>query len=305
MQMKVLLVTPWENRWRVSLQRAFENKGHTVRWLTSDSNDEFVKQADIVLSMWADWNLVNIIKVFDGPIFTYVRSYEIYEEMINHVNWDRIKGVFYCSQEVFDMTNDRFKSQLKEKDQYIIPNWIDSEEWKFIDRSKGTKIAIVAQINFKKCFPLALQVMHFLPLQYSLHAIGQIQEPMFVYYINHICNEDGLKGRFFYHGEKKPEEVQDFFKDKHFILSTSIKEGNPMNILEAMACGLKPIVHNWPGAETQFPPQWRFNWVDEVKGIIEGDYNPSEYRKFIEDHHGMGNAETIVEIVTNERLHDV
>lgn len=295
--MKVLLITPWENRWRDSLEKAFRNKGHHVRWLSKDANDEFVKQADVVLSMWADWNLINIIKVFDGPIFTYVRSYEIYEEMINHVNWDRVKGVFYCSQEVFDMTNDRFKSQLKEKDQYVIPNWIDLNEWSFKNRVKGTKIAMVGHIHPRKNFPMALQIIHSLPDGYSLHVIGQVHDNMSLFYLDKLCTLNGLKNRVFYHGVKKPEEVQDFLNDKSFILSTSIKEGNPMNILEAMACGLKPIVHNWPGAETQFPPQWRFTWVDEVKQIINGGYNPHEYRKFIEDHHGMGNAETIVEII--------
>jgi hypothetical protein len=36
-------------------------------------------------------------------------------------------------------------------------------------------------------------------------------------------------------------------------LSTSLSEGNPNNVIEAMAKGIKPVVHAWPGAEDQFP----------------------------------------------------
>ena len=73
-----------------------------------------------------------------------------------------------------------------------------------------------------------------------------------------------------------------FLKDKNYILSTSITEGHPNNILEAMACGVKPLIHNYPHSRTQFKDSDIWDSVgDAMTNIFFGSYNSREYRNFV------------------------
>jgi hypothetical protein len=81
-----------------------------------------------------------------------------------------------------------------------------------------------------------------------------------------------------------------------YCLSTSISEGNPNNVIEAMAKGIKPIVHNWPGAEDQFPMSI-FNSVDEaVKLLTENTYESRMYRGSVESKFSLKNFEQVADI---------
>jgi hypothetical protein len=51
-----------------------------------------------------------------------------------------------------------------------------------------------------------------------------------------------------------------------------------------MACGLKPIVHNFPGAERLFPKEYLFNIAEQFcEHILAPAYEPAAYRRFVED----------------------
>ena len=86
---------------------------------------------------------------------------------------------------------------------------------------------------------------------------------------------------------KRYDNIQEFLKDKSFALCTSIVEGHPNALLEAMAVGIKPIVHNFPGALSLFPEKYIWNTIAEAVEMLNGDYNSVEYRGFIEDNYDM------------------
>jgi hypothetical protein len=57
-----------------------------------------------------------------------------------------------------------------------------------------------------------------------------------------------------------------------------------MGLLEAMACGLKPVIHNFPGAEEIFPSEFLFNISEEFcEQILSDTYEPKGYRRFVEE----------------------
>ena len=51
-----------------------------------------------------------------------------------------------------------------------------------------------------------------------------------------------------------------------------------------MACGLKPVIHNFPGAEQIFSSEYLFNISEEFcQQIISESYEPKRYRNFVEE----------------------
>ena len=102
---------------------------------------------------------------------------------------------------------------------------------------------------------------------------------------NHIIRE--LRAENSVVNLKRYEDVQGFLRDKSFALCTSVVEGHPNALLEAMAVGIKPIIHNFPGAKELFPPELVYNTPEEAIEILLGKYNAQEYRYYVEAHYDM------------------
>ena len=71
----------------------------------------------------------------------------------------------------------------------------------------------------------------------------------------------------------------------NYILCTSPAEGNPNNIIEGMACGIKPIIHKYLGYENQFPEECCYSRIDEIQNILTNKYDSSEYRNWVESYY--------------------
>ena len=60
--------------------------------------------------------------------------------------------------------------------------------------------------------------------------------------------------------------------------------------MEGMACGLKPVIHNFPGAECIFPQEFLFNISEGFcEQVLSGAYEPQRYRKFVEEKYSLKN----------------
>ena len=78
------------------------------------------------------------------------------------------------------------------------------------------------------------------------------------------------------------EDIPAWLDDKHFLLTTSVFESFGYGIAEAMAAGLKPLIHNFPGAARLYPSELTFNTVAQcVDAALSDDYAPAAYRRFV------------------------
>ncbi|MBZ4650626.1 glycosyltransferase, partial [Thermosipho sp. (in: thermotogales)] len=114
----------------------------------------------------------------------------------------------------------------------------------------------------------------------SVHIAGDFQDPTYEYYFNYFIKNTDLSENVKIYGWVK--DVNAFLEDKNYILSTSIHEGHPYNIAEAMARGLKPIIQNYAGSKTQWPNELIYNYIFEIPDLLSNNYKSNEYRKFVE-----------------------
>ena len=81
-----------------------------------------------------------------------------------------------------------------------------------------------------------------------------------------------------------------FLEDMNYAICFSKKETFSYAIAEGMCKGLKPIIHDFYGAEDIWDKKYIWDTIDEaIKMTINDDYNPYEYRKYITDKYSLNN----------------
>jgi FkbM family methyltransferase len=120
--------------------------------------------------------------------------------------------------------------------------------------------------------------------RYRLKVAGEFQDMRYAVYFRSILSKLELKENIKFFGHVK--DIPQWFEreDINYLLSTSIFESFGYNIAEAMAMGVRPLIHNFPGAEELWPIDCLFNTTDELIEMVRNDegYNSIAYRGFIE-----------------------
>ena len=144
------------------------------------------------------------------------------------------------------------------------------------------KIAMACYGNTKKNFPLAFQILAALPEEYQLHIATEWQDHRLKMYCEHIVHEMGLGQRVFWYPWQT--DLNEFYKGKDFYLSASIEESFHYSLAEAMAAGLKPVIHGWKSAHDWYDGKWIFRTVAEAVEMILAERKPQEYRDYAIEH---------------------
>lgn len=246
---------------------------------------------DKYLFMWCDEQTQEFINnnPKQGKYTVFVRRYEYYMGL-EKIDWSKVDAVIMVN----DFLAEGFERRIGIKP-HVIYNGVDPNKWTFKERSHGKNIAWVGFINQKKNLPLALQIMAALPKGYELHIAGETQDPQTWDYLHNFSIAEKIK--VVYHGHIPHSFMNKWLDDKHYILSTAISEGCPNHVIEAMAKGIKPVVHSWPGAKEQFR-DIVFNTIDEARAEIEyGYYQSKNYQGFVMNKFGLANYEKVKEII--------
>ncbi|HEX42770.1 MAG TPA: glycosyltransferase [Phycisphaerales bacterium] len=177
-----------------------------------------------------------------------------------------------------------------------VPNGVNLDKFRFTARDKGKNLAMIANLRMVKNPALALQCMqklHYIDPEYRLFVAGTIQDAALERYLRQMVRALDLEGVVVFEGYQ--HDVAAWLADKHYILCTSICEGHPVAVLEAMACGLKPVVHNFLGAESVLPREFLFNISEQFcEMIVHGPYEPARYRRYVEENASLKAQLTVV-----------
>jgi len=270
-------------------------------------------EADLIWLEWADGISIDIIKtLLLSPHFSKKKTilrlhrYELFTprtitqiELLPIGSIGRIDKLVFVSKTVQQIGIEKFPWM---KNSIVIPNLIDHTKFPFTDRKRRFNIIMLGRMSYVKNLPLALTMfngLYKIDPRYKLHIVGKISEPELVYYLENFITKT-VNPNIHYHGMIDNDKLPKFMESMNYILCSSVFESFGMGILEAMCCGLKPVVFDFPGAENIFPTEWCWLDFEQFKGIITGSYNPINYHNFVYENYSIEkNIHLYKEIVNN------
>lgn len=168
----------------------------------------------------------------------------------------------------------------------MIPCAVNLDRYRFTDREPGFNIAVVSEKWTSKGTDLILQIalkLKGIDERYNIHWLGRWSDhPWEVKYFEDFIIKNELNIEFTEWIESE-NAVDEFLNGKNYLLHASHKEAFCYAIAEAMAKGIKPVLHRFYGADDLW---WGLTWdsIDEAVAMITDDnYNSKHYRDILID----------------------
>ncbi|MHC4570804.1 MAG: glycosyltransferase [Planctomycetota bacterium] len=258
-----------------------------------DQMYEVMKTSDI---SWFEWCTDMVVEASKLPKvcknIVRLHRFEAYNDWPSQVQWENIDVLVTVGN---SFVKDALLKQVPDIENrtrlVTVPNGVNLDKFKFIDRHRGKNIACVGYLNMRKNPMFLLQCMqklHYIDPGYKLFFAGNFQDSMLEQYVRHMVQVLEVGDVVFFDGWQ--EDINSWLEDKHYIVSASIGESQGMGILEGMACGLKPVIHNFPGADQIFPSEFLFKISEEFcKQVLSDAYESQRYHKFVEENYLLRN----------------
>ena len=267
---------------------ASKGKGHYDGVI---SDHKIIAQTDF------DWsNKILINRIID--IDAYYRHYR-------QVQWQNVNHLAYIAKHIFEMVDREmdFARNYPNLQTHHIPLGIDLDAWTFKNRDKthGKNIAFIHHLWTGKNIPLALQILAklvSLDKDWKMWLVGDWSNEMWLRpYIQYFVKSNGLEHNL--EILSRASDVNLFLDNMDYLLSTSSKEAFSLIIAEAMAKGIKPLIHNWEGSKDIWNTKYIYNTVDECVEMCCDNYNSEEYREEVKKYDKRYELEAIDKLLSN------
>jgi len=258
--------------------------------LGPDGISGLMRQCDIA---WFDGGgrmLVDASQQGGARIIASLRRSDVREDWARDVRWENVSILVQIGssaveeallQQVPDIRN---RTRLA-----VIPNAVNLDRYALRRRERGKHLACMGRLTMESNPALLLQCMqklNYVDAAYKLFFSGSFESPMLEQYVRHMVETLGLSDVVFF--EPYPSDLDGWLSDKHYVVAGGIGESQVEGLLTGMACGLKPVIHNFPGAEKLFPLCYLFNIAEQFcEQVLGGDYAPDVYRRYIEEHFAL------------------
>lgn len=252
-----------------------------ARW--QKNNEVFVSTApfnpliaDNAKVIWCEWLRQDAIDASKyeckAKKILRLHSYEAFSPLIYYVNFKKFDKVIFIAEHIKDFVESKVG---KIENAVVIPVGIDVSKFNLNGKVRNNKIAYAGEISRKKGIGELLLLANTFS-EYEFHIAGKFTEED----VARVFNENKPDNVFI---EPYSYDLNKFFEDKTYVLNCSLREGNPITVLEGMACGCHPIINNWIGAVDLFDEESVYSNIYEFGKILEKGYFPKEYRQFVED----------------------
>lgn len=248
--------------------------------ISPHTTNEMINEAKVIWVEWANEKAVEI-QNSDTKAFKILRlhAYEAFSDTIKNLDLNKFDKVIFIDNYIKDYVE---KQYGKVNGAVVIPNGVEIDKYSIEpNKKRNNKIAYAGYLTRKKGIGELILLAESFP-EYEFHLAGRYQEDDVADYFNHKMPKNVFVSEW-----KYDTAMSDFYKDKTFILNTSLRESQGMTLMEGMASGLKPIVRGWLGSEDVYPEKFIYNNIEEFRNILEGEYTPEEYRKFVVDNYSI------------------
>jgi len=243
---------------------------------------------------WIEWAselaiAMTNFKKLNSKFVVRLHRYEAFEDYPYLIRWRNVDELVFVSEFMKDVLKARQVNIDELTTCKVIYNGVDLHKFVFIPRSSGFNIGWAAYIDQRKNLALAIQILNELVKlnkNYTLHVAGKFVDPTYETYVKHLVRQLGLQNNVKFYGWV--DNMAEWWQDKQYLLSTSIHESFGYSIVEAMAMGIKPVIHDFYDAKELFEPQWLFRTVDEaVQMITSEEYDSAYYRAFVQQRYSL------------------
>ena len=199
-----------------------------------DQMYELMKASDIA---WFEWCTDVVAEASKLPKvcknIVRLHRFEAYQNWLSRVRWENIDTLITVGNSFVKDALIKQVPDIESRTRVVtIPNGVNFDKFKFIERQPGKNLACVGYLNMRKN-PVSLlqcmQKLHYIDSEYKLFFAGTFQDPMLEQYIRHICKALELTDVVFFDGWQ--EDINSWLENKHYIVSASLAESQGMGLL--------------------------------------------------------------------------
>lgn len=208
------------------------------------------------------------------------------------IDWDDCKAVLFINDYMREYIVDQYRAARAVEPKCLIETvhlGVDMDKWTYKKRQPGFRIGWINGIWPGKGVELLCQIIYKmvkLDKRYTFEVVGNCNHKWLEKYFQEFINRNGLQDNV--KRINNVASVDDWMENIDYVLSTSMKECMSLPIAEAMAKGIKPVIHNWWGADQLYPGDLVFQTAEQASHIIiSPQYDSHFYRQFIQDRYSL------------------
>lgn len=261
--------------------RAGYFSSHVIEYLgrdhevfVGDFDRDLVSAADVV---WTEWVNEDAVAASHAPcrrLILRMRGYEVWHDL-SRVQWRTVYALVYESEFLRGVAEARFPF-LKQVRSAVIPSGIGVSAFQFKIRDRGPVAALVARGDPLKGYQLLMEWAR-RRSDIQLHVTTALPEPRLVRYLEHTAPSN-----VHVHGTVDTARWLDEI-DANFLIQASIWETLGYTAAEAMAMGIKPLIHDHPGARSLWPDEFIWRTFDDLDRLMAAAYDSQRYHDFVVD----------------------
>lgn len=228
----------------------------------------------------------------EGPakIIASVRRSDVRDRWAKEVQWEKVSLLLQIgSSAVEELLLPQVPDLRRRTRLAVMPNGVNLRRYVLRRRERGRHLACIGCLTMEANPGFLLQCMqklHYLDPGYRLSFAGTFESPLLEQYVRHMIRTLHLTDVVSF--ESQPGDWNAWLSDKHYIVAGGMGENQVEALLLGMACGLKPVVHNFPGAEKLLPPAYLFNIAEQFcEQVLSRDYQPAQYRRLVEERYPL------------------
>jgi glycosyltransferase involved in cell wall biosynthesis len=306
--MRIAIFDPYLRKFTDGMEKWWLSQGHEVR-MDRYYNPQNAEWADVIWFDTCDNNLASAtnpsqailddtnnyfpwdlhqMDLSNKKVIVRAIDIEVWQGAQLASKWDVVDDLIFIATHIRDVCGvETLPEKRDDLKVHIIPCAVDLERYRFAERGHGFDIAVVSEKWVSKGTDLILQIalkLKQIDPRYKIHWLGKWSDYQWeIPYFTEFIEKHGLNFEFteWMEGDNA---VDSFLEGKNYLLHASHKEGFSYATAEAMAKGIKPVLHRFYGADALWP---NITWssIDEaVEAIVGGNYDSHEYRQYLINH---------------------